>query len=316
MIEATNLSKKFGSTTAVDHVTFTVQPGVVTGFLGPNGAGKSTTMRMILGLDRPTSGQVTVNGQPYAKLVAPFKEIGALTRRQRGSTRGGRRDPTCARWTATHGISDRRVDEVLELTGLTAVAKKKAGGYSLGMGQRLGIAGALLGDPRIVMFDEPVNGLDPDGVLWVRQLARRLADNGRTVFLSSHLMSEVQQTADHVIVIGRGRILADASLHEFMGAYARTGVIVTSPDAARLAELVTHEGGAVTQLDHRERVSVTGLDARDIGRIARDHSLWLAELRDESTSLEDAYMSLTADQTEYRAGVPGETGAALKEAAK
>ncbi|MFP5359389.1 MAG: ABC transporter ATP-binding protein [Actinomycetes bacterium] len=315
MIEATNLSKKFGSTTAVDHVTFTVQPGVVTGFLGPNGAGKSTTMRMILGLDRPTSGQVTVNGQPYAKLVTPFKEIGALIDAKGVHPRRSARSHLRA-MAATHGISDRRVDEVLELTGLTAVAKKKAGGYSLGMGQRLGIAGALLGDPRIVMFDEPVNGLDPDGVLWVRQLARRLADNGRTVFLSSHLMSEVQQTADHVIVIGRGRILADASLHEFMGAYARTGVIVTSPDAARLAELVTHEGGVVTQVDHRERISVTGLDARDIGRIARDHNLWLAELRDESTSLEDAYMSLTADQTEYRAGVPGETGAALKEAAK
>ncbi|WP_062290004.1 ABC transporter ATP-binding protein [Demequina phytophila] len=315
MIEARDLTKKYGSKTAVDHITFTVQPGVVTGFLGPNGAGKSTTMRMILGLDRPTAGQVTVNGKPYARLATPLGEIGALIDAKGVHPRRSARSHLRA-LAATHGIADRRVDEVLELTGLTEVAKKKAGNFSLGMGQRLGIAGALLGDPKIVMFDEPVNGLDPDGVLWVRQLARRLAENGRTVFLSSHLMSEVQQTADHVIIIGRGRILADAPLHEFVQAHAREGVLVTSPDAGRLAEAVTAAGGAVQAVDHRERISITGLDARAIGRIARDNSLWLAELRDESTSLEDAYMHLTADQTEYRAGVPTEQDAAAKEASK
>jgi len=303
MIEARDLTKRFGSKTAVDHVTFTVQPGKVTGFLGPNGAGKSTTMRMILGLDRPTSGAVTVNGRRYAELDSPLQEIGALIDAKGVHPRRSARTHLRA-IAATHGISDARVDEVIELTGLTEVARKKAGGFSLGMGQRLGIAGALLADPRIVMFDEPVNGLDPDGVMWVRRLSRRLADEGRTVFLSSHLMSEVQQTADHVIVIGRGRILADAPLADFVNANAPDSVLVTSPDAQRLAELVAARGATVTAGEDRESLAITGIDAREIGRLARDHQLWLAELRSAGSTLEEAYMRLTAQETEYRAGEP------------
>ncbi len=301
MIEARDLTKRYGKKTAVDGVSFDVRPGEVTGFLGPNGAGKSTTMRMILGLDRPTAGTVTVHGKPYHHLVAPLGEIGALIDAKGVHPRRSARSHLRA-VAATHGISNARVDEVIELTGIAEVSKKRAGKFSLGMGQRLGIAGALLGDPRIVMFDEPVNGLDPDGVLWVRHLARRLADEGRTVFLSSHLMSEVQQTADHVIVIGRGRILADAPLDEFVRAHARGGVSVTSPDAARLTEIATRAGAEVRVDGRGGRLEIAGLTALDVGRLARDHHLLLAELRDHTTSLEEAYMALTADEVEYRAG--------------
>lgn len=303
MIEARDLTKRFGSKTAVDHVTFTVQPGKVTGFLGPNGAGKSTTMRMILGLDRPTSGTVTVNGRRYAELETPLREIGALIDAKGVHPRRSARTHLRA-IAATHGISDARVDEVIELTGLTQVARKMAGGFSLGMGQRLGIAGALLADPGIVMFDEPVNGLDPDGVMWVRRLARRLADDGRTVFLSSHLMNEVQQTADHVIVIGRGRILADAPLTDFVASYAPDGVLVSTPDASVLSELATSAGATVAPGADRESLVISGIDAREIGRLARDNQLWLAELRSAGSTLEEAYMRLTAGETEYKAGEP------------
>ncbi|WP_084106531.1 ABC transporter ATP-binding protein [Demequina sp. NBRC 110056] len=304
MIEAKDLTKRYGSKTAVDHASFTVQPGIVTGFLGPNGAGKSTTMRMILGLDRPTGGTVTLGGKPYAKLDSPLAEIGALIDAKGVHPRRSARQHLRA-LAATHGISDKRVDEVIQMTGLTEVAKKKAGQFSLGMGQRLGIAGALLADPQIVMMDEPVNGLDPDGVLWVRQLARHLASTGRTVFLSSHLMSEVQQTADHVIIIGRGRILADAPLDEFVKAHASGGVSVTSPDAATLAGLLTSAGATVEPGKEREILTVTGLDALGVGRIVRDNGILISQLRDDTTTLEQAYMRLTAEETEYKAGVPG-----------
>ena len=237
MIEAVNLTKRYGKKTAVDNISFTVEPGTVTGFLGPNGAGKSTTMRMIMGLDKPTSGKVTINGRPYRQLSAPLCEVGALLDAK--GLHGSRSARSHLRQlAASNGIPAKRVDEVLDITGLTSVAKKRVKGFSLGMGQRLGIAAALLGDPGVLLFDEPVNGLDPEGVKWVRETCRRLAGEGRTVFISSHLMSEMAQTADHLLVIGRGRILTAGPVNDVIASATTDRVRVASPQATQLAELM------------------------------------------------------------------------------
>jgi len=246
VIEAKGLTKRYGDKLAVDHISFTVQPGIVTGFLGPNGAGKSTTMRMIMGLDRPTAGSVTVNGVSYRNHKAPMTEVGALLEAR--AVHPGRSARQHLRvLAATHGIPDRRVDEVIELTGLEAVANKRVGGFSLGMGQRLGIASALLGDPKTLILDEPVNGLDPEGVLWVRNLTQYLASQGRTVFLSSHLMSEMAVTADHLIVIGRGQLLADTPIKEFLASRTQHQVRVTTPDAELFRQAITIAGGHIAE---------------------------------------------------------------------
>ncbi|MGV8978156.1 MAG: ABC transporter ATP-binding protein [Cellulomonas sp.] len=297
MIEATNLTKKYGQKVAVDGISFTVQPGKVTGFLGPNGAGKSTTMRMIVGLDRPTHGNVTVNGRPYAQHRSPLTEVGALLEAKAVHT--GRSASNHLRaLAATHGIGQKRVSEVIEMTGLQTVARKRVGGFSLGMGQRLGIAVALLGDPRTLILDEPVNGLDPEGVLWVRTLVRYLASEGRTVFISSHLMSEMALTADNVIVIGRGRIIADASVTDIVARSTGTTVVVRSPQATQLVELM--RGPAVTVTSSEPGlIEITGSTAQAIGEAAAAAQIVLHELTPVKGSLEDAYMSLTADSIEY-----------------
>jgi len=300
MIQATHLTKRYGAKTAVDDATFTVRPGMVTGFLGPNGAGKSTTMRMIVGLDRPTSGAVTLNGAPYSSLRAPLREVGVLLdakavhpgRSARGHLRA---------LAATHGIPSRRVDEVIALTGLDAVAGKRVKGFSLGMGQRLGIAAALLGDPATLILDEPVNGLDPEGVIWVRKLARHLAAEGRTVFLSSHLMSEMAQTADHIIVLGRGRVIADAPVAEIVASATGVGAVrVRSPHAEQLAAVLATENG--TSTPDATGLTVTGIRSERIGELAAQHGLVLHELTPVAGSLEDAYLALTQDEVEYHAG--------------
>ncbi|MGW8567389.1 ABC transporter ATP-binding protein [Isoptericola sp. NPDC055881] len=298
MIEAQGLTKRYGPKLAVDDVSFTVRPGVVTGFLGPNGAGKSTTMRMIMGLDRPTAGTVTVNGRPYAEHAEPLAQVGALLEAKAAHPGRTARQHLLA-LAATHGISPARVDEVVELTGLAPVARKRVGGFSLGMGQRLGIAVALLGDPRTLILDEPVNGLDPEGVLWVRNLARYLAGEGRTVFLSSHLMSEVALTADHVIVIGRGRILADTPVQDLVDGASRHVVRVRSPQAADLGDVLRREGADVVPADDGA-LEVTGLDAARIGELAAAGGVVLHELTPVSSTLEEAYLELTADSVEYQ----------------
>lgn len=295
MIEVQALTKRYGSKVAVDDVTFTVEPGVVTGFLGPNGAGKSTTMRMIVGLDNPTSGTAHVNGQAYRKHKAPLHEVGALLEAKAVHPGRSARQHLMA-LAATHGVPSGRVDEVIDMTGLGTVAKKRAGAFSLGMGQRLGIAVALLGDPRTVILDEPVNGLDPEGVLWVRNLVKHLAREGRTVFLSSHLMSEMTQTADHLIVIGRGKILADAPIAEIIGA-GETFIRVRSDEQDRLAQLLSEVGAAVAAKEGT--LSVTGLDERVIAQTALDSRILIYELTPVSSTLEDAYLSLTRDDVEY-----------------
>ncbi|MEW2011919.1 MULTISPECIES: ABC transporter ATP-binding protein [Microbacterium] len=298
MIVAEGLTKKYGDKTAVDGIDFAVQPGKVTGFLGPNGAGKSTTMRMIVGLDRPTAGRVTLDGREYRSMRSPLTEVGILLDAKAVHTGRSARSHLRA-MAATHGIPRSRVDEVIEITGLQSVAGKRAGGFSLGMGQRLGIAAALLGDPRTLILDEPVNGLDPEGVRWVRQFVRAQAAEGRTVLLSSHLMSEMSQTADHVIVLGRGRVLADAGIDEIVRAWTRTTVLVRSPRAAELANAlaaadVTVSSGADGVLE------VTGLTAAAIGDTAARAGIPLHELTPRSGSLEDAYLALTEGAVEYQ----------------
>ncbi|WP_454043065.1 ABC transporter ATP-binding protein [Cellulosimicrobium sp. Marseille-Q8652] len=298
MIEARGLTKRYGPKTAVDGISFTVQPGTVTGFLGPNGAGKSTTMRMIMGLDRPTAGTVTVNGRPYAQHRSPLTEVGALLDAKAVHT--GRSAYNHLRaMAATHGIPTKRIDEVIEMTGLQSVAKKRVGGFSLGMGQRLGIASALLGDPKTLILDEPVNGLDPEGVLWVRNLAKYLASEGRTVFLSSHLMSEVAVTADHIVVIGKGRIIADAPVGDIVNGTQQRSVRVRTPHATQLAELLTRDGSTVTS-DEPSLLVVSGADAAGIGELAAAQGFVLHELTPVASTLEDAYMALTADSVEYQ----------------
>ena len=303
-IEVRGLSKRYGDTVAVDELSFDVKPGIVTGFLGPNGAGKSTTMRMILGLDRPTGGSATVNGRPYRELATPTQEVGALLDAK--AVHGKRSARQHLRWLAqAGGIPLSRVDELLELVGLSAVAGRRLGGFSLGMYQRLGIAGALLGDPKILLLDEPVNGLDPEGILWIRTLLRQFASKGRTIFLSSHLMSEMEETADHVIVIGGGRLIADTSIAEFTQRSSASHVRVVSPQASELAPLLLAQqpGAAVTSSVAGELV-VTGVDAAQIGDVAADHGIRLHELTARRASLETAFMELTRDSAQYRAEAP------------
>ncbi|AGZ44321.1 ABC transporter ATP-binding protein [Actinoplanes friuliensis] len=297
MIEVQELTKRYGRTTAVDSLSFTVEPGRVTGFLGPNGAGKSTTMRMIVGLDRPTAGTTRVNGKPYPAHRAPLCEVGTLL--DAGGLHKGRTAyHHLLALARTHGLGPRRVADVLDLTGLAGVAHRPAGGFSLGMAQRLGIAAALLGDPSVVLLDEPVNGLDPDGVLWIRTLLRDLAAQGRTVLVSSHLMSEMALTADHLLIIGRGRLLADTTVDDLIDGAAGGSVLVRTPDADRLRHLLTAAGASVADTDDGA-LRVTGAGAGRIGTTARDHALVLHELTPHRASLEEAYMDLTRTAVEY-----------------
>jgi ABC-2 type transport system ATP-binding protein len=299
MIEAHGLTKRYGSTLAVDDLSFTVQPGVVTGFLGPNGAGKSTTMRMALGLDVPTGGSVTINGTAYGQHRWPLREVGALLEAK--AIHGGRTAYNHLWCVAqSNHLPRRRVDEVLDLVGLTAVANKRAKGFSLGMGQRLGIASALLGDPSVLLLDEPVNGLDPEGILWMRTLLRHLASEGRTVFVSSHLMSEMALTADHLIVIGRGALIADAPTIDVLGMSTSNYVKVRSPQAAALADLIAAAGGEATP-DGDATLTVKGLTTTAIGDIAGAAGLTLHELANVDASLESVFMQLTEGAVDFRA---------------
>lgn len=299
MIETQALTKSYGPKLAVDHVNFTAKPGEVTGILGPNGAGKSTTMRLIMGLDAPTAGTATIGGKPLRDHDAPLRVAGALLD-AKGVHPGRSAYSHLRALAATHGIGNARVHEVLDITGLTEVAKKRVGGFSLGMGQRLGIAAALIGDPQTLILDEPVNGLDPDGVMWVRRLLRHLAAEGRTVVLSSHLMSEMAQVADHVVVFGRGRIVADAAIGDFLnGGEERTTII--TPQVQDLANLLVSSEVSV-QSDHANHLLVTGLNAVTIGELAAKHSIVLHELTPVKTSLEDAYIELTREHVEYQTG--------------
>jgi ABC-2 type transport system ATP-binding protein len=302
MIEAHELTKRYGEKTAVDRLSFTVRPGRVTGFLGPNGAGKSTTMRMIVGLDAPTGGRVSVGGRRYADQPAPLAAIGTLLEAKAVHT-GRSAHKHLLALAHTHGISRRRVDEVIGMAGLSEVAGKRVGGFSLGMGQRLGLAAALLADPAVVMLDEPVNGLDPEGVRWIRGLLRGLAAEGRTVFLSSHLMSEMAQTADHLIIVGRGRLLADTSVLDFLR-HAGVGTVrVVSPQAGRLRELLAGPGAEIT-VTAADTLEVAGPTSQRIGITAAEHGIPLVELTPRQASLEDAYMDLTRQAVEYHADVP------------
>jgi ABC-2 type transport system ATP-binding protein len=300
MIEIHQLVKRYGEKTAVAGLDFTVKSGVVTGFLGPNGAGKSTTMRMIVGLDAPTSGSVTVNGRRYAQHRAPLHEVGTLLEAR--SIHPGRSAFSHLNALAlTHGISRRRVEEVIEMTGLSAVARKRAGAFSLGMGQRLGIAAALLGDPQTVMLDEPVNGLDPEGVLWIRTLLTGLAAEGRTVFVSSHLMSEMAQTATNLVVIGRGKLLADTTVEGFIQDAGGTSVKVRTSEATRLRDVLTGPDVQITGSPGSEELTITGLTARNIGQRAFEHGIAVYELTTQTVSLETAFMAMTGDSVEYHA---------------
>ena len=312
MIEVRGLSKRYGDKIAVNNLSFSVAPGTVTGFLGPNGAGKTTTMRLILGLDYPDAGDVTIAGKHYAQLAYPMREVGALIDAK--AVHGGRSAYNHLLCLAqTNNLPKRRVGEVLELVGLTEVARKRTKGFSLGMSQRLGIAGTLLGDPALLMFDEPVNGLDPEGILWIRNLMKALAAEGRTVFVSSHLMSEMEHTADHLIVIGRGQLLADCTMEEFIARSSGQTVRVATPQPELLAKAVAEAGGTVIPSGGGEALTVSGLIAAQVGDIAFEHGVRLHELTVVRASLEAAFMELTADSVEYRAagdeqGQPPEPG--------
>jgi ABC-2 type transport system ATP-binding protein len=298
VIEVAELTKYYGSTAAVSDLTFTVKPGIVTGFLGPNGAGKSTTMRLILGLDAPDTGRALVAGKPYRDHVAPLHECGALLEAR--SVHSGRSAFNHLFALAeTHGIGRARVNELIDMVGLETVARKRAGTFSLGMGQRLGIASALLGDPRIVMFDEPVNGLDPEGILWIRNLLRQLASEGRTVFVSSHLMSEMAQTAEHLIVIGRGKLLADMGVEEFVRSASKRFVRVRSPDASRLKDLLAGPDVEV-KAGEPSILEISGLSSEQIGDTAAANRIVLYELTPQEASLEEAFMELTRDEVEFQ----------------
>jgi ABC-2 type transport system ATP-binding protein len=305
VIEAQDLTKRYGDKVAVDHLTFRVEPGRVTGFLGPNGAGKSTTMRLVLGLDRPAEGRATINGRPYPELAQPLRTVGALLEAR--AMHPGRSARNHLLFLAqTQGLPSRRVDEVLDLVGLREVARKRTKGYSLGMGQRVGIAAAMLGDPSVLLLDEPVNGLDPEGILWVRNLIKKLAGEGRTVFVSSHLMNEMAVTADHLIVIGKGKLIADCSTHEFISRSSEKSVLVRSPDAAQLADLIDAEGGKAIAQEPSDgqsaALSVTGMEAPRIGEIAAANRIVLHELTPQLASLEEAFMELTAGSVEFGGG--------------
>jgi ABC-2 type transport system ATP-binding protein len=298
MIEVRALSKRFGDKLAVDQLSFTVKPGQVTGFLGPNGAGKSTTMRMIVGLDRPSGGAATVNGRAYREHAAPLRQVGALLEAK--SVHKGRTARSHLLALAqTHGIPAARVDEVLAAVGLEAVARRRAGSFSLGMGQRLGIAAALLGDPAAVILDEPVNGLDPDGVLWIRNLLKGLAAEGRTVLVSSHLMSEMAVTAEHLVIIGRGRLLADTTVEELIARVAVGSVLVRTPEATALRDALVAGRATVTSAESG-LLQVSGASAAQIGDLARRNGIALHELTPRRASLEEAYMDLTREAVEYQ----------------
>jgi ABC-2 type transport system ATP-binding protein len=302
MIEAQSLTKRYGEKVAVDHLSFSVEPGKITGFLGPNGAGKTTTMRLILGLDHPSAGTVTVNGKAFRHLAHPMREVGALLDAK--AVHGGRSAYSHLLCLAqTNNLPRRRVGEVLELVGLSEVAKKRSKGFSLGMGQRLGIAAALLGDPAILMFDEPVNGLDPEGIRWIRNLMKALAAEGRTVFVSSHLMSEMENTADHLLVIGRGKLIADCTVGEFIARNSVQAVRVRTPQPEALAKLVTAAGGSAVAAADGDAIVVRGLYAEQVGDLAFDNAVRLHELSPAQASLEEAFMELTSSSVEFRAGV-------------
>ncbi|MFJ8144290.1 ABC transporter ATP-binding protein [Streptomyces sp. NPDC096048] len=299
MIELEGLTKRYGEKVAVNNLSFTVRPGIITGFLGPNGAGKSTTMRMVLGLDRPTAGDVRIDGKHYDQLKDPLTYIGALLEAK--AWHGGRSAYNHLLCLAqSNGIPATRVREVLDTVGLSAVARKKTKGFSLGMGQRLGIAGALLGDPRILMFDEPVNGLDPEGIHWIRNLMKTLASQGRTVFVSSHLMSEMALTADHLVVIGQGRLLADTSMAEFIAENSRSYVRIRTPQRERLLDVLHGDGITVVETGS-EVLEVDGDKSEAIGELAARHQIVLHELSPQRASLEEAFMQLTAESVEYHA---------------
>ena len=309
MIEAKGLSKRYGATVAVDDLSFTVPPGQVTGFLGPNGAGKSTTMRLILGLDAPDAGSVTVGGRPYGAWRRPLLAAGALLEAK--AFHGGRTARNHLLCLAlSNGIGRARVDEVLDLVGLGSAARRRAGGFSLGMSQRLGIAAALLGDPPVLMLDEPVNGLDPEGVVWIRTLLRALAAEGRTVLLSSHLMSEMAMTADRLVIIGRGRLIAHATMADFLAAGTGGSVTVRSPQAGELAAVLTARGATITRQDGGT-LAVTGSTPEEIGELARAGGFILTGLAADRVTLEDRYMELTRDTADYRAA-PGESASTRK----
>lgn len=299
MIEASGLSKRYGATLAVDDLSFTAPAGAVTGFLGPNGSGKSTTMRMILGLDAPSAGRVTVNGRPYGQYRRPLFEVGALLEAR--AAHGGRSAYNHLRCLAlSNGIGRRRVDQVLEQVGLEGVARRRLGGFSLGMGQRLGIAVALLGDPSVLMFDEPVNGLDPEGVLWIRTLVKSLAAEGRTVFLSSHLMSEMAITADRLVIIGRGRLITETTVAELLAGGTGSHVRVRTPESLKLATLLRARGISVTAQPD-STLHITGVDPDVVGELARVNGLRLQELSTQYATLEQRYMELTGEAVDYRA---------------
>ncbi|MCX4527158.1 MULTISPECIES: ABC transporter ATP-binding protein [unclassified Streptomyces] len=306
MIEAKNLTKRYGDKTAVNDLSFTVAPGRVTGFLGPNGAGKSTTMRLLLGLDRPDGGTATINGVSYPELPQPMRVVGALLEARAVHTGRSAYDHLLC-LAQTQGFGKRRVEEVIEQVGLSSVARKRAGGFSLGMGQRLGIAAALIGDPAALILDEPVNGLDPEGILWIRNLMKSLAAEGRAVFVSSHLMNEMAVTADHLIVIGRGKLVADCSTQEFIERSTEQSVLVTTPDRERLAVLLKAEGAGVADTEDGD-LEVTGLEAPRIAELAAAGGLVLHELSTRRGSLEEAFMELTKDAVEYDAAVPSAGG--------
>jgi ABC-2 type transport system ATP-binding protein len=301
MIEARGLTKRYGQTLAVDELSFTVRPGMVTGFLGPNGAGKTTTMRLILGLDQPTAGTVMIDGRPHRHAASPMREVGALIdARAAHGGRSARNHLLCL--AQTNGIPRRRVAEVLGIVGLSDVAGKRSRGFSLGMSQRLGIAAALLGDPQVLMFDEPVNGLDPEGILWIRNLMRSLAAEGRVVFVSSHLMSEMENTADHLIVVGRGRLIADCGMAEFIDRSPGQAVMVRTPSQEVLSLAVAAAGGTVTR--ESDQLRVRGLSEDQVGDIAFANRVPVYHLAAAMVSLEQAFMKLTADSVDYHAVLP------------
>jgi ABC-2 type transport system ATP-binding protein len=300
MIEVDHVTKRYGEKVAVEDLTFTVRPGIVTGFLGPNGAGKSTTMRVILGLDAPTAGTARVNGRDYQELTAPLHEIGAMLEARAIHTGRSAYNHLLA-MAQTHGIARSRVGEVIELVGLEHVARKRVGAFSLGMGQRLGIAAALLGDPAALILDEPANGLDPEGILWIRNLLKGLAAEGRTVFLSSHLMSEIALTAERLVVVGKGRLIADTTVADILAQASHDAAVrVRTPDAAKLRDLLIAEGATVAS-DERGVLEVHGLDSPRIGELAATSAVVLHELTAKTASLEDAFMRLTGNTVEYHA---------------
>jgi ABC-2 type transport system ATP-binding protein len=314
MIEIEHISKRYGEKLAVDDMSFVVKPGTVTGFLGPNGAGKSTTMRMIVGLDAPSAGTIRVNGSTYRDFQAPMHEVGALLEARAIHTGRSAYNHLLA-MAQTHGIGRTRVEEVIELVGLGSVARNRAGGFSMGMGQRLGIASALLGDPHTVILDEPANGLDPEGILWIRTLLKQLASEGRTVFLSSHLMSEMAQTAEHLVIVGRGRVIADTTVEEVVSqASVGATVHVRSPQAPALRAALAGEGVRI-QSHERDTLEVHGLSAERIGEVAAQRQWTLYELTPQRASLEDAYMRLTGDAVEYRTNMPAQNDEILEQAA-